>query len=336
MDYSIAGITLNSNNILTMKKIFTILLTSIMFATLASAADVVYLNNGKVVQGNLTKDDGINVVIESNGNTLTYKKIEVRKIEKASTVVVPETPKRAAYVDYSTKSNGWWCAVEVMGGGSVDVNYNPNFYNIGFSFINGYRFNQFIQIGLGVGFTYYITNKNSYYTECPAGSIYAERGNPIIEPKANNTNDDYYVPRYPDDINGKTYKGSPWSIPLFIDVRGNFITNDTRTVVPYWAFDLGFSFSANYLNGLKINDLRGDTYLYDYTDVKTTLGDGVFFAPTIGVKIGTPRHNLLIGITYTGQVMPRWGLQKNAVDGNAIEVGPRFTNFLCGKIGYEF
>lgn len=319
-----------------MKKLLSLFVSALLFCGAVFAEDVVYLNNGSVIKGTVTKDDGTTVAVQTkSGATLEYKKLEVRKIDKGEALAAtPETPKRAKYVDYETKDNGWWCAVELMGGGSVDVNYNPNFYNIGFSFINGYRFNQWIRIGVGVGFRYYITTNNSYYHE---NKYILE--NKIAEPKQL-IPQDAEAPEY----KGKTYNGSPWSIPLFIDIRGNFITNDTRQVVPYWAFDLGWSFSGSYLYGTKAytgEDWNANPNCwYDTKDAKLKAGDGFFFAPTVGVKIGTPRHTLLLGLTYMGQVLPRYNLVESVNprgDADYIPtLGTRFTSFLCGKIAYEF
>ena len=319
-----------------MKRLFTILLSAVMFAGAAFAEDVVYLNNGSVIKGTVTADDGTNVTVQTkSGATLEYKKIEIRKIDKGeSLAAAPETPKRAKYVDYDAKPNGWWCAVELMGGGSVDANYNPNLYNIGFSFINGYRFNQWIRIGIGIGFRYYLTTDKSFYHEDKymlEDKIYEPK---MIIPK------DAPAPQY----KGKTYSGTPWSVPLFVDIRGNFINDDTRQVVPYWAFDFGYTFSGNYLAGTEAEsyeDRDGTRYSeYDTSKAVSKLGDGIFFAPTIGIKIGTERHNLLIGFTYMGQVLPRYGLKQNTdargTDTYTPVLGARFTNFLCGKIAYEF
>lgn len=292
-----------------------------MFGTIAIAEDVVYLNNGRVVKGTVTKDDYNIVEIESNGNILQYKKLEVRKIDKGTTtVVVPETPKRAAYIDYETQKKGWWCSVEVMGGGTVDVNYNPSLYNIGISFINGYRFNQFIQIGIGLGFRYYLPSTNIQNQ-----TYYGING--LYEPK--------HQQYTQTDINGNKYVGAPWSIPLFIDLRGNLISNDTRTVVPYWAFDFGYSFSNNYLNGTKAtqNPLNPNDIQYDNSAAVASLGDGIFFAPTLGIKIGGPRNTILLGVSYMGQVLPRWN---GTIERGNITSTTLYTSFLCGKIAYEF
>lgn len=310
-----------------MRRVFTLLLSVVLFATMAMAEDVIYLNNGKIIKGTVTKDDGTTVEVQSNGTTLQYKKLEIRKIDKAtSAVVVPETPKRAPYIDYDTQKKGWWCAVEIMGGGTVDVNYDPHFYNIGLSFINGYRFNQFIRIGIGLAFRYYIPAINKDY------QVY-DKIPGLYEPK----NANFEVE---DTREGSQYKyhGAPWAIPLFIDIRGNLISNDTRMCVPYWAFDIGYSFS-NYapygLKGILSEDGNAGMAVTDYNfdNVKKSVGEGFFFAPTLGIKIGMPRNTLLLGITYMGQFLPRW--DGSAANDN-LTVTSRFTSFMCGKIAYEF
>lgn len=317
-----------------MKKLFTTILAVAMFAVAALAEDVVYLNNGTVIKGTVTKDDGTTVEVQTKSGSLTYKKLEVRKIDKGSSVVVvPETPKRAKYIDYETQDRGWWCAVEVMGGGSVDISYNPHFYNIGFSFINGYRINQWFRVGVGVGFRYYITTDKSIYQEDKWLASYG-----IKEPKAV-----YGKGEYPPEYNGKTVNGSPWSIPLFLDLRGNLVTNDTRQCVPYWALDLGYSFGGKFLYGLEADPqpsrMGPNGHSFEYDNVNQALGDGFFFAPTLGIKIGTPRNTLLIGLTYMGQIMPRYDLKNLGtaeLPQYQASIVSRYTSFMCGKIAYEF
>jgi hypothetical protein len=316
----LGGVIAALNNNKRMKKIFATILALAMFAVSAFAEDVVYLNNGKVVKGNVIKDDGVNVEVQTNSGVLTYKKLEIRKIDQSSVVVVPETPKRAKYIDYASQDKGWWCSVEVMGGGSVDVNYDPALYPLGISFINGYRFNQFIEIGIGLGFRYYIPS-----TSIQNQTYYGING--LYEPKHQQYSQT--------DNSGNTYVGAPWSIPLFIDLRGNLISNDTRTVVPYWAFYFGYSFSNYYLNGTTAtqNPLDPDDIIYDNSAAVASLGDGIFFAPTLGIKIGGPRNTLLLGISYMGQMLPRWG---GTIGQGNITSTTRYTSFMCGKIAYEF
>lgn len=59
-------------------------------------------------------------------------------------------------------------------------------------------------------------------------------------------------------------------MPLFVNVRGNAISHESREAVPYWSMDIG-----------------------------TMLGDGIFLSPTLGVRIGQARNALLLGLRYT-------------------------------------
>jgi len=300
-------------------------LTTLMLAGLLSIAGVqaetIYLNNGKVINGAITKDDGYNVEVSANGNTYTYKKTEIRRIDQASNAaVVPATPKRAAYKDYESQQKGWWCALELTAGASEDLDYNPHFYNAELSFVNGYRFNQFIAIGIGLGYRYYIPSEKEEYRKY-------DGHNGLYEIKNQH---------YEQTKNGVTYNGTPWSIPLFFNMRGNLVSNDTRRCVPYWSLDLGYTFSALYLNGSKwdgvsYGGLNNQIPSVDNSQATVQRGDGFFYAPTLGLKIGGPRNCFLLGFTYMGQILPRY-----AGYGNNIYSTTRLTHFVCGKIAYEF
>lgn len=59
-------------------------------------------------------------------------------------VILPEKPNRSNYVDYSTKENGFWCAAQI-GAGFGDTAFLAQLDIIG-----GYRFSEFLRIGIGV------------------------------------------------------------------------------------------------------------------------------------------------------------------------------------------
>ena len=94
-------------------------------------------------------------------------------------------------------------------------------------------------------------------------------------------------------IGGRYYGGNhdfransgEFSVPIYANVRGNFIPTEYRKVVPYYSFDLGGA-----------------------------LRDGVFLRPTIGLRIGEPRAAFLIGISYLGQSTKMWKDDPNKVD----------------------
>jgi hypothetical protein len=61
-----------------------------------------------------------------------------------------------------------------------------------------------------------------------------------------------------------------WTVPVFVDLRGNFGSQEVRNCVPYWSMDFG-----------------------------AVVNDGVFFSPTIGLRFGEKRNSWLLGLNYT-------------------------------------
>ena len=96
-----------------------------------------------------------------------------------------------------------------------------------------------------------------------------------------------------------------WTIPVYFDIRGNLVTQEVRNLVPYWSLDLGY---AAY--------------------------DGVFFQPTLGIRIGERRDSWLIGFSYIFQQLDN--LKGKDSHGNEKDLFPKNGSFLALKIGYEF
>ena len=61
-------------------------------------------------------------------------------------------------------------------------------------------------------------------------------------------------------------------MPLFLNLRGNFIPTGYRDVVPFWSIDFG-----------------------------TTFPDGVMFRPTLGIRVGQQRSAFTVALGYLGQ-----------------------------------
>lgn len=60
-------------------------------------------------------------------------------------------------------------------------------------------------------------------------------------------------------------------LPVYLDVRGNIISQESRMAVPYWSLDAGYTFGAY---------------------------KGLYVSPTVGVRVGMPRNNFIAGLTY--------------------------------------
>lgn len=85
------------------------------------------------------------------------------------------------------------------------------------------------------------------------------------------------------------------SMPLFVNARGNLLTESIRYAVPFWAVNIG-----------------------------TSLPDGFFFAPTIGLRFGEPRSAFLLGLSYSLR---------------HLKTDPCCIDYYSGamiKLGYEF
>ena len=84
-----------------------------------------------------------------------------------------------------------------------------------------------------------------------------------------------------------------FALPLYLDLRGNIISQESRMAVPYWNVDAGWTFFEN----------------------------GIYVSPTVGVRVGMPRNNLIAGLTYIFQ-------HASIPYGNFSAIGLR--------VGYEF
>lgn len=132
-------------------------------------------------------------------------------LAQSSSITLPEKPKRAKYVDYSVKQTGWWCAAQLGAG------YATNGHVFGqFDFVNGYRFSEFLKVGVGVS------------------------------------------PRI--GLN---------TIPIYAQVRGNFISQEDTMFAFFWNADMGYA-----ING------------------------GIYASPSVGMRYGGIRHNVLLNLYY--------------------------------------
>ena len=168
------------------------------------------------------------------------------------------------------KDNGFWFSAEAIGGYSANV--SDDMINTPFAEIDlyvGYRINEFVRVGLGMGPRYYFMPKD---------------GKEILRRRESN-----------------------WSMPIMLNLRGNFIPQDYRTVVPYYSLDIGGAVT-----------------------------DGFMLRPTIGIRCGERRSAFLLGISYMLQNMRGWGIK---YDENGVGYRAKVdhaTSFFALRLGYEF
>ena len=71
-------------------------------------------------------------------------------------VILPQRPKSHSATTYSFKDDGFWMAAEAEGASSIMQSTNMQF--AGLLFTAGYRFNEFLRIGAGLGTRAYVHN----------------------------------------------------------------------------------------------------------------------------------------------------------------------------------
>ncbi|MBQ2807873.1 MAG: hypothetical protein IJF06_02090 [Bacteroidaceae bacterium] len=162
-------------------------------------------------------------------------------------VKLPDKPEMTKYEDLYKKSTGFWCSLELEGGSSIMV-HKPNLQYTSLTFIGGYRFSEFLRIGLGFGSRLYLHNANLRLSDNVFGlPIFAHvRGN--------------FISAYDRD-------GVPmWSLSI------GGITNDGFFISPTFGYSFGglrnnIFIGINYSLGTFTNYRRNDV-VYSYLGLK--------------------------------------------------------------------
>ena len=149
-------------------------------------------------------------------------------------ITLPARPERLQYVDYPTRNVGWWCSAQLSGGIATTNDDTHNGY-FQIDFVNGYRFSEFLKVGIGIAPRFYSSDEQ--FPLCDDKLIFGI-----------------------------------YSLPIFAAVRGNFISQEDRMLVPYWSVNTGFA-----------------------------VNEGAFLSPCVGIRYGGRRHDILLGVTYTLQ-----------------------------------
>lgn len=167
-------------------------------------------------------------------------------------VKLPEKTKPIPYSDLDSKQTGFWCAFEAEGASSV-MNGRKNMQFAVPSFTGGYRFNEYIRVGVGLGARIYVNNKEvkkeKNMVEIP---IYANaRGNFV------SAYDRDGVPFWSVNIGGTTSEGFYFNPTIglsFGGLRNNFLvgvsytlqsfrtSDDVKTAYSYFGVKIGYEF----------------------------------------------------------------------------------------------
>ena len=140
-----------------MKKLLLfILITLTSFFSKAQTQDVIYLKNGNVVRGIIIeqKENGTVTIRTNNGRVLTYTEFDIREI----TIEGPPAKQRTErkYTSFEDQKMGYFFATEL--GFDATMNKGPTIWPVGLSVVNGFRANEFISVGCGIGLRYYFNN----------------------------------------------------------------------------------------------------------------------------------------------------------------------------------
>lgn len=250
-----------------MKKIFSLII-AVCFALSVSAQqqgeDVVYLNNGTVIKGVIEKAEE-NVSVSIRTSNGELLTYPAIEVRRIAYGKEPVMPKKAQ------KNNGY-------------KEYS--------TFETGFWFATELQGGYSLN----LSKKNVGMTELDVVGGY--RFNQYAKVGLG------FGGRYYFNNDDVRYSSVKWAFPLYLNVRGNFISDEYRTVVPYYSMDLGAAFR-----------------------------DGVFFRPTVGIRVGSERSAFLLGLSYMGQQLKCF--KTNADTGNKL-VHKKYTSFITLKVGYEF
>lgn len=200
-----------------MKKLLVLwsLLLLPLLAMAQEAYDVIYLNNGNIVKGQIISSSDSKVQIRAtNGEEYSFDRVAIRRIDNGEQLnMIPKAPK-SQFVDHSESVKGFWAAADLLGGVSVDHDSAiKSTFPVELQITFGYRFSEFLQVGVGAGFRHYIDNKMA---RC-----------------------------YHNDK--KEWENYGWSFPIYGQARGLFYSGQSRTVVPFWQMTVGHSINDGFM-----------------------------------------------------------------------------------------
>lgn len=181
---------------------------------------------------------------------LAWLAVESTLYGQRQDIVMPK--EKASNLNIAEENRGYWCAID-LGGGSTVMENMKNVAMVGASFTNGYRLNQYLKVGLGLGVLY-----------------------------------------YPNHVNVRDTKNH-LSMPIFLNIRGNILSDEIRHTLPYWSVNAG-----------------------------TSIPDGLFLTPSVGLRIGEKRLALLLSLGYTLRHLKSFPDRTQNYSGVLLKLGYEF------------
>lgn len=140
-----------------MKKNIIAIVASIFFCSTGFAEHAwVKLNNGSIIEGEVFASETEVVIDAANGRQYTYPLLEIYEItyERPTKPEVKNDPDLKDYLSYD---KGFWIRGTVGGSYSLSISHKCTPL-IDFGVAGGYRFNQYLKVGIGLGGRAYLQN----------------------------------------------------------------------------------------------------------------------------------------------------------------------------------
>lgn len=74
-------------------------------------------------------------------------------------IIMPKESQEKSFANLAEQNHGYWCSIDAEFGSTLMEN-KKNVASAGLNFTNGYRFSEYLKVGVGLGILYYINNDN--------------------------------------------------------------------------------------------------------------------------------------------------------------------------------
>ncbi len=131
-------------------------LTSLVTASADGRTAWVFLNNGNIVKGTVTKTDTKVFITTDDGSELSYPMLEVNRISYKAPKL-PAVGTDPDLRDMADSDRGFWFSAQLSGAYTLFLSHHCSPWTE-LDLAGGYRFSQYLKVGIGVGGRYYIEN----------------------------------------------------------------------------------------------------------------------------------------------------------------------------------
>lgn len=83
----------------------------------------------------------------------------VTSLAQSRQIIMPEESQEKGFANLAEQEQGYWCSIDAEFGSTLMEN-KKNVASVGVNFTNGYRFNEYLKVGIGLGVLYYVNSDN--------------------------------------------------------------------------------------------------------------------------------------------------------------------------------